>query len=232
VTHFPIVEINGLPTAVPPRSERPELPDVDEPELFLAFSAVFERARRSGRIVFEAAVTARAAIQLLVEKGIITEEEVNERFASIGDTIGDQFEDAGLGVLLAPNRDKYDLADDELPDIDCEARIPMCKAACCSMRFPLSEQDVLEGLVQWDLVHPYANRQGEDGWCIHCEPESKRCGVYANRPTICRTYDCRNDARIWADFDAYEINPDLFDDQGRVRHPDNERMDREAEATS
>jgi hypothetical protein len=56
--------------------------------------------------------------------------------------------------------------------------------------------------------------------------------VYANRPTICRTYDCRNDARIWADFDAYEINPDLFDDQGRVRHPDNERMDREAEATS
>lgn len=227
---FPIVEINGISTNMPPRAERPSVPSIDEPELQVAFAALYERNRRTGRILFEAAVTARSAMQLLVEKGVLTEDEVNERFAAVGDVIGDQYISAALQVMLGPGEDKYDLPAEDLPDIDCAARIPVCKAACCSLRFPLGEQDVLEGVVQWELVNPYLNRQGEDGACIHCDPESKACGVYEYRPVTCRTYDCRGDSRIWNDFDAWEVNPELFDEEGRVRHPGRGRMDQEADA--
>lgn len=227
MTEFPIIEINGIPASPPPLRDRPPLPEIGEPELQVAMSAIFERSRRSGRILFEAAVSARALVQLLVEKGVITEEEIDERLALVGDRIGEQFKEAGLGVLIAPAVDKYDLAPEVLPDIDCAARIPVCRAACCSLRFPLSEQDVLEGIVQWDLVHPYANRQGDEGWCIHCDEGSKACGVYQHRPAICRTYDCREDGRIWKDFDAWEINPDLFDENGRLNHAKERRMDEE-----
>ena len=39
-----------------------------------------------------------------------------------------------------------------------------------------------------------------------------RCGVYQNRPLICRTYSCRNDKRIWLDFENYVVNPDILRD--------------------
>jgi Fe-S-cluster containining protein len=102
-------------------------------------------------------------------------------------------------VAVSPVTDKYALAD--LPQIDCAARMPLCKARCCTLSFPLSFQDLDERVVQWDYRMPYKIRQRSDGYCVHCDGATGACGVYAQRPATCRSYDCRQDSRIWLDFE-------------------------------
>jgi Fe-S-cluster containining protein len=70
--------------------------------------------------------------------------------------------------------------------------------------------------MRWELSEPYLNRQGHDRYCSHLDRGTRRCSIYDQRPGICRTYDCRQDKRIWQDFEQGIINPDLFvfDDQG------------------
>ncbi len=102
-------------------------------------------------------------------------------------------------VQVADPVDKYELED--LPQIDCQSRIHLCKARCCKLTFPLSFQDLDEGIVQWNYLNPYQIRQKPDGYCVHNKSDSGHCCVYKHRPAICRTYDCRNDKRIWLDFE-------------------------------
>jgi len=103
-------------------------------------------------------------------------------------------------VMVDETEDKYALTD--LPEIDCAARFPLCRARCCGFGFSLSFQDLNERIVEWDYGMPYHIRQGEHGFCVHSDRASGRCAVYANRPAVCRNYDCRNDSRIWKDFEA------------------------------
>jgi hypothetical protein len=110
-------------------------------------------------------------------------------------------------VQVADQVDKYAL--ENLPEIDCAARISLCKARCCTFTFALSFQDLDEGIVQWNYARPYQIRAKPDGYCVHFEPGSGGCGVYANRPAACRTYDCRNDKRIWIDFERRLPAPDI-----------------------
>jgi len=101
-------------------------------------------------------------------------------------------------VQVAPVADKYALTD--LPQIDCASRLPLCRARCCTLSFPLSFQDVDERVVAWDYRRPYQIRQQPDGYCTHCATD-RRCTVYDQRPAACRSYDCRQDSRIWLDFE-------------------------------
>lgn len=102
-----------------------------------------------------------------------------------------------VGGHAAP--DKYSLND--LPRIDCHALVPLCQARCCTLVFALAAQDIEEGIVAWDEAHPYQNRQRPDGYCTHCQPDSRACAIHPHRPAVCRTYDCRGDRRIWLDFE-------------------------------
>lgn len=115
---------------------------------------------------------------------------------------------AAAVVYVTEGGDKY--APDTAPvEIDCADRLPLCHAACCRLRVPMTRQDLEEGVVQWDARQPYLNRQRPDGYCVHCDPASHRCDVYDQRPGLCRTFDCRNDRRIWIDFDGRIPNPSL-----------------------
>lgn len=102
-------------------------------------------------------------------------------------------------VVLNDTPDKYSLAN--LPQIDCEARLPLCQARCCTFVFPLSSQDLDERVVRWDYGRPYQIGRRSDGYCVHNQAGTCGCAVYEQRPAICRTYDCRQDARIWLDFE-------------------------------
>lgn len=104
--------------------------------------------------------------------------------------------DAGVEMLDVP--DKYAL--EGLPEIDCEARLPLCKARCCALPFVLSAQDLDERVVRWDYARPYTLLQRDSGYCVH--HDEGPCSIYEQRPASCRLYDCRNDRRIWIDFDA------------------------------
>jgi len=116
-------------------------------------------------------------------------------------------------VYVTEGGDKYALGPSEV-EIDCAARLPLCHAACCRLRVPLTRQDLDEGVVQWDADRPYLNRQREDGFCVHCDAASHRCDVYDQRPGLCRTFDCRNDRRIWIDFERRIPNPSVASTSG------------------
>jgi hypothetical protein len=114
-------------------------------------------------------------------------------------------------VYLTEGADKYALDDDGHEPIDCAARLALCHAACCRLRVPLTRQDLDEGVVEWDRDQPYLNRQRADGWCVHCDPASRRCTTYEHRPGLCRRFDCRGDGRIWIDFERRIPAPSVAD---------------------
>jgi hypothetical protein len=149
-----------------------------------------------------------ALIELLHEKGLISFEELDERKRVAGQRLVEQLRQNGDGVLLQePEYDKYTF--DQSAEIDCENRIHLCQAACCRLPFALSKQDIREGIVHWDLGQPYLIEQGEDNYCNHMERSTCRCSIYHQRPVPCRAFDCRNDGRIWLDFERKIPNPAL-----------------------
>ena len=112
-------------------------------------------------------------------------------------------------VQIGEHGDKYAL--ESAAEIDCASRWELCKGVCCHFAFPLSRQDLDEGVVAWNPKQPYMAAKGPDRRCVHQDCESGACGVYEQRPAPCRTYDCRNDERVWIDFEARRINPAIFD---------------------
>lgn len=141
-----------------------------------------------------------ALIEELVARGAISLRGLEERLARTRQEETER-QKQQAAVQVGPSVDKYTIA--PLPQIDCEARLPLCKARCCQMSFPLSFQDLDEGVVRFDYRRPYVIRQRpDDGYCVHNAAGGGGCQVYAQRPAICRTYDCRTDKRVWLDFDA------------------------------
>jgi hypothetical protein len=95
--------------------------------------------------------------------------------------------------------DKYHAA---AADVPCAELIPLCGARCCQLSFALSTEDLDEGVIRWDYGQPYLIRQrASDGFCVHNDPASRGCTVHAQRPRVCRTYDCRRDSRVWIDYE-------------------------------
>jgi Fe-S-cluster containining protein len=110
-------------------------------------------------------------------------------------------DEATLGrVELAAVEDKYAVT---AVDPGCAERLPICRARCCRLELALSTQDLDEGVIRWDYGRPYLIRQrASDRYCVHNDPASHACTAHAHRPAVCRTYSCKDDKRIWADFDA------------------------------
>ena len=102
-------------------------------------------------------------------------------------------------VSLDLGGDKYAVEPVAIP---CDELVALCGARCCQMAFPLSTQDLDEGVIRWDYGQPYLIRQrASDGFCVHNDPTTRGCTVHAYRPRACRRFDCRKDARVWIDYD-------------------------------
>ena len=67
-------------------------------------------------------------------------------------------------------------------------------------------KDVDEEILQ-DFAHSYFIAQGEDGCCRHLEVAAGGYSIHEDHP--CRAYDCRQDKRIWSDFEQRIVSPDL-----------------------
>jgi len=100
----------------------------------------------------------------------------------------------GVAVTTEPEREPV--------RVDCEARLPVCRAACCRLfKVHLTEAEVLARRYRWDPDAPYALTRRRGGACSYLRADCGG-GTYAARPQVCRTYDCSEDARIWADFEG------------------------------
>jgi hypothetical protein len=101
-------------------------------------------------------------------------------------------------LALGPPIDKYRVVASAPP---CAELMPICHARCCKLSFALSTQDLDEGVVRWEHARPYLIRHRPgDGRCVHNDA-SGGCSIHAQRPAICRSYDCRNDPRVWIDYE-------------------------------
>lgn len=158
--------------------------------------------------LLESASFLYALVELLTEKGLVGLEELEDKKREVAERLLESFLDKGMGVAMQEDeRDKYTF--EETVEIDCENRVHLCKAACCRMSFALSQQDVEEGVVKWDLGRPYLIAQDADGYCRHLDRKTSCCTIRDQRPLPCRGYDCRKDKRVWTDFEQMIINPDL-----------------------
>jgi Fe-S-cluster containining protein len=149
-------------------------------------------------------VLINSLVEVLIGKGVIRLDEIDKRKDSLTKYFAENRTGPMVNLLETP--DKYEEKNNI--QIDCENRLHLCKGSCCRLSFALSTQDLNEGVVRWNYTEPYVIAKKEDGYCHHCD-ENKQCTIYNQRPIICRTYDCRNDARIWEDFENKIPNPDL-----------------------
>ncbi len=164
--------------------------------------------------LFDAQAKLYALVEELVAAGKIDLMAFEDRRARIREReLGRQ---ATLAyVQLGDIPDKYKLS--PLPDIDCESLLPICHARCCNLIFPLSPQDLDEHVVEWDYRQPYRIRHNAKGSCVHVDGETHQCTVYEKRPGHCRTYDCREDKRIWKDWEKKIPNDIPPPVRGRAR---------------
>jgi hypothetical protein len=164
------------------------------------------RANANTTAAHEANAALRALVELLLEEGLVDREAFEARRAQSSEQLRREYVERGMAVAMQEfGVSKYEFTGGA--EIDCGSRLHLCKAACCRLPFALSKEDVQEGIVKWDLGQPYLNARGGDGYCAHMERGSCRRMVYQQRPIPCRGYDCRNDKRIWLDFEAGVINP-------------------------
>lgn len=183
---------------------------LSEQELGRALIYGYDRANANTREVHRANSTASALAELLLEQGVLDRKILEERAAAIGETLERNYSGLGMGVALQET-DQSKYAAPEAPAIDCASRLHLCKGSCCMLTFALTQEDVEEGTVRWDLRQPYVIARGESGRCVHQEAGTCRCSIYENRPNVCRGYDCRKDKRIWLDFEQRIPNPKLED---------------------
>ncbi len=158
--------------------------------------------------VYETAYTVLALIDELLESGAVDGPALAAQLVKVQQREIDRI-DKHARVRLEHRIDKYKLAS---PDVPCEELIPICRGRCCSLHFPLSNQDLDERVVKWDYQMPYIIRQSPvDKYCVHSDRKTRGCTVYLNRPAVCRTYDCRNDKRIWLDYEKRipAVHPDM-----------------------
>jgi Fe-S-cluster containining protein len=166
------------------------------------------RANANTTKLLEVASFSYALMELLIERGLLTVEELDERKSQMVERLAPKFVEKGMGVALTEG-DQDKRSYEGQVAINCSDRLPLCQAACCRLQFALTAQDLEEGTVKWDLARPYMIRRSADGYCHHLDRCTKGCSIYDDRPIVCRGYDCRNDKRIWEDFDNYVVSPEL-----------------------
>jgi len=163
-----------------------------------AHSALTEQVTR----INEAAAVLNGLIGLLVQQGLIEGAELVKIVGAVREQTVSAGQHAEVGIVA-----RRDEPVEQEPEIDCAARLHVCKAACCRLHFALSVPEIERGgPLKWELGHPYFNRHNSDGYCHQWDGG---CRIYDERPSPCRSYTCRDDARIWKDFDAMELNEEF-----------------------
>jgi hypothetical protein len=199
---------NGCSAGIPPGLDR---------EWLEGLLYCHSRMNANTNKILEVASFAYALIELLVEKGLITLKELDDRKIEVCNRLKQKFTERGMGMaVLDDNRNKYGLPGEKA--VDCFSRLHLCKAICCRFGVALSRQDVEEGRLRWDPGQPYMIAKDEQGYCRHLDRKTFTCTVRDCRPIACREYDCRKDSRVWEDYEKRVLSPDaetLFSLEGR-----------------
>lgn len=196
--------------------------NLETDEILDGFLYSYRQLDTNATKLYEASANLYSLIELLVAKGIIGIEELDQRKEAVKNRLNNSFKEAGIGVRVQNAEiNKYNLQEES--EIDCENRKHVCRTACCSFAYALSLQDIREG-IRWSLGKPFMNAREAGGYCVHLNKDTLTCSIYERRPAVCRQYSCRNDHRVWLDFEKMIINPDVFKEKnpGNTEEPSSE----------
>ncbi|UCF04990.1 MAG: YkgJ family cysteine cluster protein [bacterium] len=178
------------------------------------------RFRESQRILRELVTQLGAVVTHLNETGSYQTEKLEEDARSLIQKYGlNPHYQAGLGIFLnQPGRKKSVFETNG--NVDCEERIAVCHGRCCQFGFALSAEEVASGKIDWDPNWPFYIKRDKDGFCVHWDRKTGFCGIYEQRPEICRTYSCEKDKRMWEDFEGKIPGPYATGSQGAGKQPE------------
>jgi Fe-S-cluster containining protein len=137
----------------------------------------------------------QALTTLLIRAGMVEPEDLQQALEMTRRPLAAR---ATPTVRLADKGDKY--AEGQTAEVDCAALIHLCQSRCCTFKLFLTKQDLDEGAARWDYGNPYWLARNEDGYCVHSDPRTRACTIHPKRPHVCRSYDCRDDERVWTDY--------------------------------
>jgi Fe-S-cluster containining protein len=147
-------------------------------------------------------------IDFLIEKNGFTPDDLKPYIEKVKKEVtetGDRLH-AGVALRIGQN-------DAAVPTVavNCGERMHICKGVCCKLNFALTPEEVESRNFKWELGHPYYIRHEKTGYCSHLDEQKQCCTVYDKRPAVCRNYSCREDQRIWKDFENMELNTEWIE---------------------
>ena len=145
----------------------------------------------------------RALAYLLVEKGIVNP---NELRAMMQQVRWELVREPTPRVRLGSTRDKYTAAAWSMSIGESDADLSRTLLYVCVLSDEARPGRRRRAL---GLRQPVWIKQGADGHCTHSDPVTRFCTIHAHRPFSCRKFDCRNDERIWLDFEKRIPAPPL-----------------------
>lgn len=177
----------------------------DELERQVERGSLFTHTALSGlaQRTFETESIVLGLVDVLLGKGVIDEVGLTTAANDARDAMDERGETTMPGIQLRLDSPEIE---NQTVEVDCAARMPVCHAICCKLNFALTAPEIEGGKVKWDLGRPYLIRHDEEGFCTHCDRGTGACGIYEDRPQICRSYSCAGDTRIWKDFDNMVLN--------------------------
>ena len=105
---------------------------IEMEEILEGFLYSYRQLDTSALKVYEASAHLYSLIELLVAKGIIGVEELDQRKKAVEERLRNSFNEAGIGVRVQRAEfDKYSLPEEVT--IDCEERKHICRVACCRL---------------------------------------------------------------------------------------------------
>jgi hypothetical protein len=118
---------------------------------------------------------------------VIMDQEINIPEEELERIVSAMMKTLEMGICAV-----YGDEDDDVPDaaVDCESRLPECRAKCCTYHFALTKDEVRRGIIKHDPKRPFFIARDEDGYCPHLNRTTLRCRVWQDRPLRCRRYDC------------------------------------------
>lgn len=155
-----------------------------------------------------------ATIDLLTQNGHVQTEELTAAVRKMREEMRANAEFSRVGISMRVDNPETL----EFIPVNCEERLPICKAVCCKLDFTLSAEEIEGGKIKWDLGRPYAIRQeAKTCYCTHVNPTDLKCNVYHHRPSVCKKYSCAKDERIWKNFEKMELNNEWIEQNIKER---------------
>jgi Fe-S-cluster containining protein len=94
-------------------------------------------------------------------------------------------------------------ADEEDEQRDPTVSCDRCEAVCCRLTVVLMPEDRVDPRFTARDDHGLeVMARGEDGWCVALDRKTMLCGIYEQRPAICRSFSmggpyCRDERDQW-----------------------------------